>query len=191
MDTLGVVESKSIAAGVALADGLVKAAGVTLLKAATICAGRYLILVGGDTEAVETAVAYARDSSYSLTGSFVITNISPQITAVLKNGRPAEHGEAHGGVEGRNGASGLAAADRAVKKSAVRLLRLVAGQGIMGKSYFVVGGDVASVTEAVEAATGFLAENLIQAVILPVPDESVVTALTGRHKAGPLAGQEH
>lgn len=179
MDTLGVVESKSIAAGVLLADGMVKAAEVELVRASTICAGRYLIFVSGDKEAVETSVAFAKNSTYSLSGSFVISNISPQISAVLKNSAPGD-GEAIGVVECRNVSSGLAAADKAVKRSAVKLLRLVAGQGIMGKSYFVLEGDVASVTEAVEAAKEFLAGNLIEAAILPVPDESVVRALTGR-----------
>lgn len=180
MDTLGVVESKSIAAGVWLADGMVKAAGVTLVRAATICAGRYLIFVAGDTQAVETSVAYAENSAYALAGTFVISNISPQIAAALKHRLPGGPGEALGVVEARNVSAGLAAADQAVKRSAVKLLRLVAGQGIMGKSYFVLGGDVASVKEAVEAAKESLGTHLLEAVVLPVPDEAVVRALTGR-----------
>ena len=180
MDTLGVVESKSIAAGVMLADGMVKAAKVELVRAATICAGRYLIFVSGDTGAIKTSVEYAQNSPYSLSGSFVITNLSPQIPAVLKNSLPGSVGEAIGVVECRNVSSGIAAADVAVKRSAVRLLRLVAGQGIMGKSYFVIGGDVSTVAEAAQAAKGFLGDRLIEAVVVPVPDESVVRALTGR-----------
>lgn len=180
MDTLGVVESKSIAAGVLLADGMVKAAEVELVKAASICAGRYLIFVAGDTQAVATSVGYARNSACPLTGSFVISHISPQVTAVLKNARPGREGEAIGVVECRNVSSGLAAADRAVKIAPVSLLRLVAGQGIMGKSYFVVEGDVASVTEATAAAGELLAADLIEAVVLPIPDPAVLRALTGR-----------
>ena len=180
MDTLGVVESKSIAAGAMIADGMVKAAKVELVRAATICAGRYLIFVSGDTGAVKTSVEYAKNSRYSLSGSFVITNLSPQIPAVLKNSLPGVAGEAIGIVECRNVSSGIAATDVAVKRSAVRLLRLVAGQGIMGKSYFVLGGEVSTVAEAVEAAQVFLAGRLIEAVVMPVPDESVVRALTGR-----------
>lgn len=181
MDTLGVVEIRSIAAGVLLADGMVKAAKVELVKAATICAGRYLIFVAGDKEAVDASVVFAKNSAWPLTGSFVISHISPQIPAVLKKSLPGTAGEALGVVECRNVSSGLAAADKAVKRAAVRLLRLVSGQGIMGKSYFVMSGDVASVTEAVGAAKEFLTGNLlIEAVVLPVPDESVIRALTGR-----------
>lgn len=179
MDTLGVVESKSIAVGVLLADGMVKAADVKLVRASTICAGRYLIFVAGETGAVEISVAYAKKSAFSLTGSFVISNISPQIQAILKSSVSGDGHKAIGVVECRDVPSGLAAADKALKRSAVRLLRLVTGQGIMGKSYFVLEGDVASVTEAVTSAKDFLANHLIEAVILPVPDQSVVKALTG------------
>ena len=43
MDTLGVVELSSIAAGAELADGMVKVADVELVRAATLCSGRFII----------------------------------------------------------------------------------------------------------------------------------------------------
>ncbi len=178
MDTLGLVESKSIAAGVILADGMMKVADVELVRASTICSGRYMIYVSGDREAVETAVGFARESGRSLMGSFVISNVSPQVISVLKKVELAEEGDALGVIESRTVSSGVAAADCAVKRSQIRLLRLVAGQGINGKSYFVISGDVASVEEAVEAARSDLGDRLIEAVVIPRPDPSVVKAIT-------------
>lgn len=177
MDTLGVVEAKSIAAGVELADGMVKVAQVELVKAATICSGRYLIYVTGDRQAVATSVRFAEDSGHSLVGSFVISNISQQVVEALKKAAQAEAGDAIAVIECRNVASGVNAADAAVKRSAVRLLRLVTGQGIMGKSYFVLGGDVASVQEAAESAKNALGNHLVEAVVIPRPDASVVKSL--------------
>ena len=177
MDTLGVVESKSIAAGAELADGMVKAARVDLVRASTICSGRYLIFVTGDREAVGTAVGFARDSGRGLMGSFVISNVSLQVLDALKRGGSAEPGDALGIVECRTVAAGVNAADAAVKRSQVRLLRLVTGQGITGKSYFVLGGDVASVREAVDAATSALGDKLVETVVLPRPEASVAAAL--------------
>ena len=52
MDTLGIVDSRSIAAGAELADIMLKAAPVDLVRASVVCAGRFLILVEGDREAV-------------------------------------------------------------------------------------------------------------------------------------------
>ncbi|MCW7753355.1 BMC domain-containing protein [Desulfobotulus sp. H1] len=178
MDTLGMVEAKSIAAGVELADGMMKAAAVELVRASTICSGRYLIFVAGDRDAVGTSIRFAEDSGRLLVGSFILSNVSPQVLAVLKRSQPAEEGAAIGVIESRNVSSGVAAADGAVKRSAVRLVRLVTGQGINGKSYFVMSGDVASVKEAAEAAEAILGRNLVEAVVIPKPSASVVKALT-------------
>lgn len=178
MDTLGLVESRSIAAGVALSDGMVKVANVTLVKASTICSGRYLIAVSGDREAVETSVRHAEESGRPLVGSFVISNVSPLVVEAMKKASPAEDGCAVGVVESKNVSSSIMAADKAVKRSAVRLLRLVMGQGINGKSYFVLGGDVASVQEAVEEAQTALDQQLIDSVVIPSPDAAVIRTLT-------------
>jgi microcompartment protein CcmL/EutN len=177
MDTLGIVEARSIAAGVELADAMVKVADVELLRASTICSGRYLIQVGGDREAVGTAVALARDAGRPLAGSFVLSNISPQVLRVLKTTTPPEPGEALGVIECRTVSAGIAAADAAVKRSAITLARLVTGQGINGKSYFVISGDVAAVEEAVAAARAVLDSQLIEAVVIPRPSVAVIQSL--------------
>lgn len=179
MDSLGLVECRTIASGADLADGMVKSAQVELVRASTICSGRFLIYVSGDRQAVENAVRFAQDSGRKLSGAFVISNISPQLVQALKKADPAQPGDALGVVESRAVAVGVAAADKAVKRSAVRLSRLVTGQGITGKLYFIVSGDVASVREAVEAATEFLEDALVDAVVIPRPDQSVLGALTG------------
>jgi len=177
MDTLGIVESRSIAAGVELADGMVKAADVELVRASTICSGRYMIHVSGDREAVETSVRLARESGRALAGSFVLSNVSPQVVAVLRKSVTADVGGALAVIECRMASAGIAAADCAVKRSAVTLVRLVTGQGINGKSYFVLSGDVASLEEATDAARSALGANLVEAVVIPRPSPSVVQAL--------------
>ena len=93
MDTLGVVELSSIAAGAELADGMVKVADVELVRAATLCSGRFIIYVAGDREAVETSVNFARAGQKRLTGSFVISHVSPLLTAALKKSEPALRGD--------------------------------------------------------------------------------------------------
>ncbi len=177
MDTLGIVESRTIAAGVELADIMMKVADVELVRASTICSGRYMIYVSGDREAVATSVLAAQESGRSLSGSFVISHISPQVMEVLRKDAIIEEVNALGVIECRNVSSGVMAADSAVKRSAIQLARLVSGQGINGKSYFVMSGDVASVEEAAEAAKEVLGKNLVEAVVIPRPHASVVRAL--------------
>lgn len=179
MDSLGIVEIASIASGAELADGMVKVANVDLLRAAPLCSGRFLIYVSGDREAVQTSVLFARDSQKKLIGSFVISNVSPLLVEALKKSEAAKRGEALGIVECRNVSAGINAADKAVKKSEVRLLKFVSGQGIMGKSFYVLGGDVAAVREAVETSREILADRLVEAVVIPNPAEAMASALTG------------
>lgn len=180
LDTLGLVETRSIAAGALLADVMVKAADVTLLKAATICGGRFLIQVSGDRTAVETSVASARDSEFHIVGSFVISRIHPDIFKAIGKREDIPAGNALGLVECRTAAAGVVAADRALKKSLVRLARLTLAQCVSGKSYFIVYGDVADVEEAVAEAGEVLDSNLIESIVLPSPDESVKAALLNR-----------
>ena len=180
MDSLGIIESRSIAAGAVLADIMVKAADVSLIKAGTICSGRYMIHVAGDRAAVATSVSAARKAGYALAGSYTISNISQQVVEALKRGVSAAPCGALGVVECRTASSGIAAADKAVKRSTANLLRLVTGQGINGKSYFVLSGDVASVEEAVDAAKENLGKELVEAVVIASPDSTVISAFAGR-----------
>ncbi|MEA1967680.1 MAG: BMC domain-containing protein [Thermodesulfobacteriota bacterium] len=178
MDSLGIVESRSIAAGAELTDMMVKGADVELVKAATICSGRFLIQVSGDVKAVEIAVQIAKDSGRALVGSFVLSNVSDQVINALKRGAAVQKNDALAIVECKTASSGIAACDCSVKRSQVSLARLVIGQGINGKSYFVISGDVASVKEASDAAKSVLGKNLVEVVVLPFPSLLVVNALT-------------
>ncbi|WP_432738139.1 BMC domain-containing protein [Maridesulfovibrio sp. FT414] len=181
MDTLGIVEAKTIASGAALADAMMKAADIELLRASTICSGRFLIYVSGDRAAVNASVEAAQEaplaSGRALKGAFVISQVDPQVMAVLKKDVPLEQVRAIGIVECRCVSAGVVAADAAVKRADIALARFVSGQGINGKSYFVMSGDVASVQEAAETARSVLGSDLVDTVVIPGPDRSVVRAL--------------
>ena len=179
MDTLGIVDSRSIAAGADLADVMLKAAPVNLMRASVVCAGRFLIIVDGDREAVETSVRAAGNTGWHLAGSYVVSHASPQVLGALRR-EPADlAGRALGVIECRNAADSVIAADSAVKRADVSLMRMVLGQGIGGKSYFVLTGDVQSVREAAAAAAETLGKSLLQQVVIPQPDAAVVKALAG------------
>ena len=53
---IGAIELSSIGIGYQIEDEMLKSASVDLLIARTICSGKYLIVVGGQVGAVETAV---------------------------------------------------------------------------------------------------------------------------------------
>ena len=54
--SVGLVELSSIAAGFEVADTMLKAGDVRLLLSRSICSGKYMVLIGGDTAAVTAAV---------------------------------------------------------------------------------------------------------------------------------------
>lgn len=180
LDTLGLVESRTIAAGIFLADQMVKAADVKLIRASTICAGRYFIQVSGRRSAVETAVAAAADSDYSLVGTFVISNVHPDLLHGVGKGRDIPPGDAIGVVECKTVSAGVIAADQALKKTAAQLFKFVIGSGISGKSYFILHGDVAEVEEAVAAAAAAHDRYILETVVIPSPDKAVIDALLNR-----------
>lgn len=180
MDTLGLIETRSIAAGALLADIMVKAADVNLLRAATLCGGRFLIQVSGDRAAVDASIASAHASNFRIVGSFVISRVHPDIFKAIAKRRDIPVGEALGLVECRTAAAGIASADHVLKKSMVQLARLTLGQCFSGKSYFIIYGDVADVEDAVAEASEMLDEDLIEAIVLPSPDDSVRAALMNK-----------
>ncbi|MBI9091167.1 MAG: BMC domain-containing protein [Desulfobacterium sp.] len=177
MSTLGLVETKSIAAGVLVADLMMKRASVELVKATTICSGRYLIQISGEREEVKTSVEAAREAGVILVATFVLSNISPEVLTALKRSPLVGRNNALSVVECKTASAGIAAADAAVKESGATLAKLVTGQGIMGKSYFVLAGELTSVQAGTRAAEHNLEKNLINTVVIPSPDFSVMNAL--------------
>ena len=56
MNAVGLIELNSIAAGFEVADAMLKAADVKLILSRSICAGKYMVVIGGETGAVQASV---------------------------------------------------------------------------------------------------------------------------------------
>lgn len=178
METLGVVETRTIASGVRLADEMLKVADVALVRASTICSGRYLIFVSGKQSDVEMAVGHAHLAG-RLTGDFVISGVSPELVAVLKKRQTVNSIQAIGLIESSTVSAGVAAADVAVKSADISLIRFVSGLGICGKSYFIFSGELAAVEEAEKMAKEFLQTKYIESTVIARPEQDVVKAIIG------------
>jgi microcompartment protein CcmL/EutN len=181
MISLGLVETRSIARGIDLLDRMVKRAGVEALRAQTICSGRYMIIISGDRAAVGEAMKGAGETGDAVHAQHLISRAHEQIVAALANRISLPAGPAALAIiECRNVVSGIEAADAAVKSATVQLARMVFGQGINGKSYFILCGDVSAVEAAADAAQEKLGKNLIEKIIIPSPDQAVMrTVLAG------------
>ena len=57
---IGMIEFKTVSAGITAADAMVKTADVELLEAQTVCPGKYIALITGSLSAVNAAVEAAQ-----------------------------------------------------------------------------------------------------------------------------------
>ena len=153
MDTIGFLETTSIACGVEIADKMIKVSNIELIYARASCPGKYLILVAGDVSSVELSLKQgAQVGQGFVVNTALLPRIHPQVIHAIGSGTYVEKPNAIGVVEYFCVTSSLAAADAAVKAANVTLMDLRLGTGIGGKSYFVVAGEVSAVKNAVAAA---------------------------------------
>ena len=72
---IGMIEFKTVSAGITAADRMVKTADVELLEAQTVCPGKYIALIAGDLSAVTAAVDTAKHfEKGELISSFVCSS---------------------------------------------------------------------------------------------------------------------
>jgi microcompartment protein CcmL/EutN len=169
---LGMLEIGSIAEGFAAADRAVKAAPVRLLLCRPASPGKHLVLFAGEPAAVASAL---RAGSEGLTrpplDTLLLPQADPGVVEALGAAKRSAPIDAAGIVECATVATLLVAADVAVKTADVELATIRAANGLGGKSWFVVTGEVAQVRAAVTAAAGFARsrEQLVGEVVLPQP----------------------
>lgn len=178
--TIGLVELNSIAKGIETADYMIKAAEVELLRANSICPGKYIVLVTGDVAAVKAAV----EAGIEVGGPFVvdhlvISNIHSQLINAINTATMIEEVNAVGVLEFFSVATAILAADTAAKAGMVDLIEVRLGFGIGGKAIITLTGDVSSVKEAVEAGAMVGRENgmLVNKVVIPSPRKEVFDKL--------------
>ncbi|MFH1861323.1 MAG: BMC domain-containing protein [bacterium] len=178
---LGMVEFNSIALGIEAADAMLKVSQVELIIAKTVCSGKYICAVTGDTAAVRASVERGcQVGATACVDSFVIPSVHPQVFPALIAATKQEQINAIGVVETFSVASCVLAADRAVKTAKVSLMEIHMAIGIGGKAYVTLTGDVAAVRSAVEAGAQVAQDQglLIRKVVIPQPREEIFNALS-------------
>jgi microcompartment protein CcmL/EutN len=175
--SIGLIELSSVAAGFQVADTMLKAGNVHLVLSRSICSGKYMVLIGGETAAVQSAVAAgAEDASGCLIDQFFLPNVHPDVIAALGRTQPPPvNGGALGVIESFNVAALLQAADAAAKAAAVTLMEIRLAMALGGKAFCTMTGDVGSVQSSVAAGRKMLADAgvLVNAVVISRPHPDV------------------
>jgi microcompartment protein CcmL/EutN len=174
--SIGLIELSSVASGFLVADTMLKAGNVRLLLSRSICSGKYMVLIGGDTAAVESATAAGAEAANGcLIDQFVIANVHPDVLVALGRTQPVEPTGALGILESFNVATLIEAADASAKAANVTLLEIRLAMALGGKAFATMTGDVASVQSAVAAGRKVIADAgvLVNAVVLSRPHPDV------------------
>lgn len=179
-NAIGMVEYKTVSTGIQAADLIVKTADVSIIQAQTVCPGKYIVLFTGDLSAVRAA-ADAAEKKYAeqLIDVFVLGNPHESIFRALTCTAEIDKVQALGVLESFTAASIIVAADHAAKTAQVDLFEVRVARGMCGKSYLLLTGTVAAVTEAVESAAAKIGENgaLLDYAVIPNPAPDFVNTL--------------
>ena len=167
---IAAIETSSIAQGTVVGDAMVKQAEVTLLKASTLSPGKYWVLIGGDVGPVRSSYGRGVEvAADTLLDSLFIPQLHEMVLPALRGAVPAREEDALGVIETLTAASAIIAADRAAKTSAVTIRDLRLSNGLGGKGFVFLTGEVGDVQAAVDAGRAEALQKglLVRAVVVP------------------------
>ncbi len=170
---IGMVEFVTVSAGMTGADTMIKTADVEIVESATVCPGKYIVIISGELSAVKASVEAAKGKkSEKVIDSFVLGNPHDDIFPAIYGATPPENVEALGIMESFSAATAIVAADAAAKTALVKLIELRLARGMCGKSYLLLTGSVSAVTAAIERAEQEAKDRgmLLDSSVIPRPD---------------------
>jgi len=174
---IGLIELTSIAKGYEVADALLKTARVEMVFNRTICPGKFMVMISGATDAVNSSMQVGLEiGADTVVDDLIIPNVHPDVFPAISGTRVIESTGALGIIETFSVASIIEAADAAVKAADVQLMEIHLAMAIGGKGYVTLTGDVAAVTAAVEAGADYIASKglLVSKVVIPQPRPEIL-----------------
>ena len=183
LDTaIAVLELCSVARGVEVADQVLKEAAVDLLFASPVQPGKYVMMFTGSVQDVRASAARgAHLAGADLVDQTVIPQVHEQIVPMLRRtgGKINGNLDAVGIVETTTVASAIVSADVALKTATVDLVDIRIANGLGGKSFYTLTGEVSDVRSAVAAGARMAEERglLAREVVIPRPHPQLVRHL--------------
>ena len=178
--TIGFLETNSIARGIEAADAILKAADTSLISARPSCPGKYQVLFSGEVAAVTASLeAGAHVAEGYVVDSVVIPRVHPQVLEAIGMACVPADLQAIGVMEFFSITAAVYAADAAVKAADVQLLDVRLGTGIGGKSFVILTGEVAAVSESVACGVAAASANgmTFQTCVIPNPRPEIFESI--------------
>lgn len=179
-NSIGLIELTSIAAGMQAADIMLKTSEVELILSRTICSGKYMVLIGGDVAAVQSAVDSASSQvDFAVIDTFVIPNVHPDIFPALSGHSSVENLQALGILESFSVSSLIEGVDAAVKSSNVKIIEIRLAMALGGKAFCTLTGEVAAVQSAVDSGASLIGAKglLVNKVVIPQPRKELLSEM--------------
>lgn len=173
---LGMVELNTVSSGIAAADLMIKTAEIEVIESATVCPGKYIVIISGELSAVQASVEAAKAfKPEKVVDSFVLGNPHESIFPAMYATAHPDKVQALGVVESFSAASAIVAADAAAKTALVELIELRLARGMCGKSYLLLTGSVSAVTAAIERAVAETGERgmFLDSSVIASPDKKL------------------
>lgn len=173
---IGMAEFSTVSAGISGADRMIKTAEVTVITAATVCPGKYIVILSGEISAVKAAVEAAKaQNAERVIDTFVLGNPHDSVLPAIYGTAQPQEVAALGVMESFSAATAIVAADAAAKTALVDLIELRLCRGLCGKSYFLLTGTVSAVSAAIERAKAEAGDRgmLLDSSVIPSPDKKL------------------
>lgn len=177
---LGLVEYLKVPTGMIAADKMVKTYDIKIIHAATVCPGKYIVLFKGSLSAVKSALEVGvKNFENTVVDSFLLGNPTEKIYSAITGSCEININGAIGIVESYSVASIIEAADIASKTARVDLIEVRLARGMCGKSFFIIGGELAAVDMAINNSKNFLYKSgmYLDSAIIAKPDKNFIDNL--------------
>lgn len=178
--SIGAIEFKSIAKGIEVSNDMVKKSFVEVLYLKSICPGKFLIIIAGETSQVKECVDYGlyKGSGY-IVDNFIINAVHGDIVNGLKHKyKSMENITSIAVMETRKVCVGIKSLDKTLKSSDVVLLKLQLSFAIGGKLVYIVTGDLSSLEVGIGEGKSMLnSKEIINISIIPSVDKQIIKNL--------------
>ena len=178
---VAVLELSSVARGIEVADAILWEANIEVLFSEPVQPGKYVILFTGGVQDLTSAMELgAAKAGGDLVDRLLLPQVHEQVELGLRRrGNINGQIDALGVVETTTVAAAVEAADAALKQATVDLLELRIANGLGGKSYFTMTGEVSDVRAAVMRGASIASERgmLAREVVIPRPHVDLVRHL--------------
>ncbi|MBY2477992.1 BMC domain-containing protein [Clostridioides difficile] len=178
--SIGAIEFKSIAKGIEVSNEMVKKSSVDVLYLKSICPGKFLIIVGGETSYVNECINYGMElGERYIVDNFVINSISQEILNGFKNKYQAlDNIVSIGVVESSKVCAGIKMLDKTLKSGDLVLIKLQLSFAIGGKLVYIVSGDLSSLEYALKESENVVKEKeIIYKTVISSVDSQIITSL--------------